>query len=312
MLALGVTLIGVGADADELEDVIEQLGHPSFVERQAASAQLRDIVDYNIASLYSYLENPELSAEQRYRVLAVAADKLINRPRGALGISMAQQGRALRQPVKIASLIDGMPASRVLKVGDCIRRIDATAIQSSEDLRGFVQSKLPGDVVLVTVDRPKVDDGGARLFDENEKMIYETVQVEMELGSVEQLDQNGTGNVNVAGVMENVLERVARTNERYGPVPVDIVISNREDLHAAIVGLTAGSTEVDQHPIIKRLLDDVRRIQLGGEEITNADHQRWQGWQTQLARQVTSTQTTPEQRDFLMNVIKRFNSLRPK
>ena len=201
-VVLGVACVSTGAIADDLGEVIEQLASPSFVDRQAASALLGEIIDHNIERLYSYLEDPTLTSEQRYRVLAVAADKLVNRPRGALGISMAPRAMAMRQPVEIQALIAGMPAAKVLRVGDRIRRIDNTSINGSEALRWFVQSKLPGDVVLVTIDRPRLDEDGLRIFDARNNMLYETTQVEMELGSVEQLDRSSPGRSTSAEVQE--------------------------------------------------------------------------------------------------------------
>lgn len=304
----------VMADDDEFMTeqmiaVIEQLENPSFEKREEATRRLAELIDFDVNVLFSFLEECDLSAEQRNRVLRVFTDKLINRPRGALGISMNPRSNPRNYAVEIIGLVSGMPAEKVLRVGDRIRRIDSTVVRQGEDLRWVVQSRMPGDKVLITLDRPKSDQNGLRIFNEKNEVIYELVQVELELGSVALLTESNGGNVGNS-VRADRIKRAQDATARFAPTPKLIIIQNRDDLHRAMLGSVPDDPEVDKHRVIRLMLHDLERIVKGEEPITTADEERWNSYQKQLALEVTHPDNTKERKDFLMKVFKRFLELK--
>ena len=291
--------------------VVEQLENPSFEKREEATRRLAELIDFDINLLTSFLKDPDLTAEQRNRLLRVFNDKLINRPRGALGISMNTRSNPRNYAVEIIGLVRGMPAEKVLRVGDRIRRIDSIVVRRGEDLSWVVQSRMPGDKVLITLDRPKSDQNGLRIFNEKNEVIYELVQIELELGSVAFLTESSSGNVGNR-VREDRIKQAQVATARFAPTPKLITILNRDDMHRAMLGSDPVDPEVDKHPIIRLMLQDLERIVKGQEPITAADEERWNKYQKQLALQVVHPDNTKKRRDFLRMVFERFLELNPR
>ena len=178
-------------------------------------------------------------------------------------------------------------------------------------MRWVVQSRMPGDKVLITIDRPKSDQKGLRLFNEKNKVIYELMQVELELGSVALLtESNGT---NVASrVRDERIKRAHDATARFAPTPKIITIQNRDDMHRAMLGSDPVDPEVDKHPIIRLMLQDLERIVKGEVPITTADEARWNRYQKQLALEVVHADNTKERKAFLRKVFERFLELKQR
>lgn len=298
-------------DGDQLRTVVRQLEHPSWAQREAATRKLSEIVDENVNALYVFLEDSRMSPEQRYRLLQVYGDKLINRPRGALGISMDPRPGRIGEGVTIIALVPGMPAEKVLSVGDRIRRIAGAPIHSMDDLRWAVQTKRPGDLVLLTIDRPKVDENGLRVFDANNELVYETMQVEFELGSLDELNEINGGRVDTTTILQQRQQQVAEAIEMFGPPVREIVVRNKEAMIQAMVDGPGQGTDVDDHPIIRAMLQDVERIVRGNRPITPTDIDRWNAFQRQLSLEYRQAGLSREEKAYLFKVIKRFLDLRP-
>ncbi len=180
---------------ETLELLVEQLDDPSYAARQAASARLLDRA-FSIEQIKQRLSRRDLSPEQRHRLLAVYSRRVLNTPRGALGITMTfARPAAAGQPgeVIVNNLLPGLPAERVLKRGDRIGRIDGSPLLSDTDLLRQVQSKRPGDEVVMTVRRLRRDDEGVPVVDEALQPVYEELTVRVALCSAELLDQFQTG-----------------------------------------------------------------------------------------------------------------------
>ena len=67
---------GDGAMTTQIVAVVEQLEDPSFEKREEATRRLGELIDFDVNLLSSFLEDSELSAEQRNRLLRVYHDKL--------------------------------------------------------------------------------------------------------------------------------------------------------------------------------------------------------------------------------------------
>jgi hypothetical protein len=177
-------------------------------------------------ALLRILDQDELAEEQRQRLMNVIARRILLRERGALGIRMntrvgfAEGGIA---GVEITQLIAGLPAERVLKVGDVITRIDERDIRVNTDLITHVQRMQPGEVIDVRVLRPRTLPAGQapgvdwiRL--EGDRW-FEPIEVEFALGSFEKLgDTAGVVNPET----QRRLEEVRRLRIQWDRAPVSL------------------------------------------------------------------------------------------
>ena len=155
-------------------DSVAELGSDIFAQREAASESLRiSSVSDNV--LMSILESDQLDHEQRHRLLRVMRWRVLYKPRGAVGIQMKPGTLG----IEITRVIPGLPAEKVLKVGDQIVKVNSTDVRANNDLIGVVQSMLPGTLIEMTIRRPDPDvEGGTE------------IRVEFPLGSYEKLDNN--------------------------------------------------------------------------------------------------------------------------
>lgn len=184
---------------EQIREHVDQLDAEAWPDREAAT---RALIDSPLADsqMYAAMEQLELSAEQRQRLMNVLHERIANAPRGALGIRMdvaarfANAPRANRlQAVTVIDLIAGMPAEQVLRVQDRITHIDDVPIASPDDLIVHIQGRRPGEQVELTVLRPRRDDRGAVVLDDAEQPITDTLELSIELGSVESLRDPVTG-----------------------------------------------------------------------------------------------------------------------
>ena len=179
-------LAGVRISAKVLADVAE-MDSRDYSHRQAASARLSQS-SVSAEEIFAVLVRGQLSDEQRERLLTVARDKVLSLPRGALGIQMVPSGSPAAG-VDVTRLLPGMPAQKVLKVGDRIEQIDGKPIGNSNDLVEIIQSKLPGERVKLSIARPVRDERGKPRFDERGDPIEERMEVQVDLTSAADLDK---------------------------------------------------------------------------------------------------------------------------
>ena len=168
----------------EIQRQVARLASDDFAEREDASRELRSspLPD---ELLVAVLEQDVLTAEQRNRMLRVVRWRVRDRPRGAVGIRMSTS----RKGVMVTELVPGLPAERVLKVGDQITRINDTEVRSNTGLVGVVQRLLPGTTITMTVLRPiTVKDGGPPANEQPDEEPEERIEVEFQLGSYAKLD----------------------------------------------------------------------------------------------------------------------------
>lgn len=150
---------------------VQGLSDSSFATREAASESLRrsSVPDEVFMAV---LDRENLQQEQRHRLLRVLQWRIQNRPRGAVGIRMSPG----RGGILINELVPGLPAEKVLRVGDTIVQINDMVVRENSDLVGVVQRLAPGTRIRMTVLRPH---GNA--------VKGERIEVEFELGSYSKL-----------------------------------------------------------------------------------------------------------------------------
>ncbi len=208
--AAGGRIRAVSADraVETVEHLLEQLDDPSYEARQEASARLSDRA-FSIEQIKQRLRR-DLSPEQRHRLLAVYSQRVLNSPRGALGIQMpAAQRAAPGQPVEVivGNLLPGLPAERVLKRGDRIDRIDGVPLLDSNDLITQIQNRRPGDEVVLTVRRLRRDDEGIPVVDEALQQVYEELTVRVALCSADLLDQFQAGSPRSPNIVQQARQK---------------------------------------------------------------------------------------------------------
>ena len=174
--------------------LVARLDHPCYREREAATQALQDGRD-NRRQLYAVLAREALSAEQRHRLLAVVRQRLLNTPRGALGIRMLFEQPDANQPggSVIMDLLPDLPAERVLQRGDRITHVDGNPLNAPNDLIRRVQARRPGDEVQLVVNRVRRDGDGRPLLNEARQPQYEVLAIDIVLASAELL-RDGAGN----------------------------------------------------------------------------------------------------------------------
>jgi len=207
----------------------ERLDDASFGAREEAMEALRD-AEVDVAQLCVLLAEETLSAEQRCRLMMILQRRLIFTPRGALGISMvARPGDP--GGVEVLDLVAGMPAQRLLQIGDRITHIDGHRLGSGDELIIVVQAKQPGEVANLTLMREKRDAQGRVLRNDDGRTAYEALQIAVELGSSAALANPNPALPLRRGPVEAA--RAAEMNEalrRYAPRPQHVDL---RDNHAA-------------------------------------------------------------------------------
>ena len=175
-----------------LETLVEQLRSPSWSIRDQATRALR-ANPFSNEQLLAAMRQFELDPEQRSRLLTILSRRILDAPSGAIGIRMNSVAGAL-DGVQVEAVIEGMPAAGLLKAGDLITEIDEKPVRRSTDLTAIVQSKLPGDLITVVLQRMRIDEDGEFLLDADGQIRRERVEVRFALGSIDTLDSDG-GNV---------------------------------------------------------------------------------------------------------------------
>lgn len=235
-------LEGVRADP-RVSGLVDQLGSASFAERDAAS---RALLDRAIADEQVWLQlvtrGDRLSAEAHARLIEVGRARIVDAPRGALGIQMAPRFGET-DGVTVTGLIPNMPARKVLRAGDRIVELDGQRIRVSTELSAIVQTKRPGDRIRVTVMRGERDELGRVKGGVDGRLVETRVELEMEVGAREDLERFGDGGMD-SPLVDTGRLRLAESMRQRFPGPVRVVRAER---------LPGERLEVDTHPEIVRL-----------------------------------------------------------
>jgi len=216
---LAAWALPAGADArsatrvDELEVLVAKLGSPHWREREQASEAILAIGDDSTDErIKARLSRQDLSTEQRHRLVDALCRRIVERPRGAIGITMDTFRRDGRG-VHVRDLVRGMPAADVLRVGDLIESINDEPIRDSEDLAGIVQELRPGTAIRLRVQRPVKDGNGRTRRNDAGETIAEPVELTITLGSMDQLEQRERQGGNGVRVQRFVLQDREREAE---------------------------------------------------------------------------------------------------
>jgi hypothetical protein len=160
--------------------------------------------------------------------VSILEQRIMLAPRGALGVRM--EGPLMRETgVRITGLVPGMPAERVLKVGDLIREVDGQPLLDRSDLIRAVQSMPPGLEVQLVVRRTMRDADGKVLVGDDGLERVEELKIKMRLGSTEDLDEKGDAQGAVANAMSPQRAiQVEEARRRFLPSPAKVDFPDRE------------------------------------------------------------------------------------
>lgn len=288
----------------ELRAYVTQLDDASFKAREEATQRLLDAATDKL-QLYALLAANDLSTEQRYRLVTVVREHLIKTPRGAIGISMnpVMVNPAGQVEIRVTELLPGLPAERVLQIGDRILQVDGMPLRAMEDLLVRVQSKRPGEKVHLSIRRAAVDEKGELVFDANNEVVYQALEVDLELGSADLL-KSIQGQPNRASPVEQSRQfEAAQASRRYAPHPRPIEVRAGAE---ALLGSGPESesepsavldqADLDRYPALRRLLLDRRRIALGEMAETRMLRESWKQQLAQLHEWSQRADLSDEQR----------------
>ncbi len=205
----------------EVRELVRKLGSPLFETREEASDALQAMRP-GIPQLCGLLGESDLSHEQRHRLLIVLKDRIITVPRAALGVSMARRAANVDRlgGIEVVDIVGGLPAEKILRIGDRITHINGRNLRSRNQLVVMVQSTEPGEEMRFTIRRTSHDAKGDLVLDEAGRIAFETLEVSVVLGSAERLLDPVTGQPPPEGAVERERQRQAEeAARRYAPEP---------------------------------------------------------------------------------------------
>ena len=203
-----------------LSRLVERLEDASYTGREEATERL--IEDgFDNAQIYAVLARRELSLEQRHRLLTIVCQRLLETPRGAVGIAFSPPpGPGHPFEIVVRDLLPDLPARHVLMIGDRITHVDGRPLQDGHHFIISVQSKKPGEPIRLTLNRAKRDENQERVRDEQGQLVYETLEVELQLGSTEKLrDADGNPPREEGPVVSSRKAEALQATLRFAPRP---------------------------------------------------------------------------------------------
>jgi len=213
----------------EMVRLARELDAELYPERAAARAAI-EARKPTPEELMAVLLRKDLGVEARHVLVGILRDRIMNAPRGALGIRMEGFGAA-GGGVRVSGLVAGMPAERVLKVGDLIREINGNVLGDRSDLVQVVQGLPPGAAVKVAVLRARRDEAGKPIIGPEGGEVLEELAFDLRLGSTEQLVDDQLGPNQPAVLSGAAIERQLTADaaaRRFLPEPTSVRIPARE------------------------------------------------------------------------------------
>ena len=206
--------------SEAVQALVARLSDPAFAERQKACEALLSpaIAD---AEIWALLDRGALDDEAHERLLRVAVRRVLEKPRGALGVRMGN-APAEHPGVLVQQTLPGLPADGVLKPGDVIETVDGRAVRNTLDLVDGLQTKVPGTEVAVTVLRTERDAQARPVVGPDGKPVTRRIDFRLPLGNANDLDRfdpaggraaPGLGNMNMA--LEQRREQAALLQRRF-------------------------------------------------------------------------------------------------
>lgn len=279
---------------------IDALDDPSWIRREEATERLKNL-EYDDDAIFILLQDTDRSHEQVYRLLQILRHRLLNRPKGAVGISMDTN---TGDDVVVLEVIPGMPAEKVLRPGDHLLAVDGVAVRDSDHFGDLVKAKRPGETVDITFVRAELDANGNPRRDERTGSIVYTEEPRTEampLGNLNQLGQTWIDR-HRDRQQRVILDAMFRFAPVYEFIPAPPGGSPQQP---------ALSGRVDDYPAIRSLRNQVQLINRGEMVITPELQREWRQTIEQLTELMSDRSLTADERFFVVQVIQRYIELIP-
>lgn len=154
-IALGAPFAAAQDQAD-VRTLIRDLGADTLAAREEATQRLAEI-EISLPALRTMgVDFESLSAEQRSRLDHVLLERFKRTPRAGLGVQYDPQ---FFQGVRLATVVDGFPASAVLQAGDIVSRVEGVDLntfmsqEAWQALRHQILSFHPGETMDMVIRR---------------------------------------------------------------------------------------------------------------------------------------------------------------
>ena len=146
--------------ADPVERLVEQLDAADLTVRTDAQQKIAAGGAMSLTQVESFLAQPGLSHEQRLRLEAAGRELFADEPRAGLGVRFGNPA-AVERGVPLAGVVDGFPASKVLRPGDIVLSINGQPLSNQTHMGALILSHLPGEALRVEIERPRLAPGDA-------------------------------------------------------------------------------------------------------------------------------------------------------
>jgi len=287
----------------DILELLGQLDDGEYAARERATEALITLPGDRKDEIYALLTRDDLSAEQRERLLTVVWERLVSRPRGALGIRMnGEQAADGAMDIVITELLPGLPAREVLREGDRITHIDGQRLTDTRDLLVLVQGKMPGENIMLTIKRRKRIDLAAARKEAAQAALFEVLKIELALGSAELLDQPGRVRA-ISEVADKRKEEAMKRLAQFALEPSPVVIEN-------VTAEPITESEIGQHPAIARMRHSCRRAADGRLNLTPGLRAQWLTTAGSLRREAERTNVSPRRAELNRRIYERFIELR--
>lgn len=290
----------------EVRSAIEALDSPSWEVREKATRELLES-RLELEDLYAALADPATSGERRQRLLGVTMERIVNSPRGALGVRM-ENGRDDGLGVRITATIPGMPAERHLEPDDIIVAIGGRAVNDRDDLVRTVQESAPGDAVRVEALRPSRDDRGKIVVGPDGQPVTRRIEVTFPLGSTRDLERTGDSGTTLMSmpVSAERIQLARLVRERWSARPPRVVLPSDRD---AASRLAQG--DVERHPEIQAVRRYREAVDAGLLVFDAAAAETLKATQRRLAALAEDPSLGDEERAWYAKVARRYLELIP-
>jgi hypothetical protein len=290
-----------------LQQLVDKLGSSEYAQREQATHELRER-EFDREQMYAVLAQQELNAEQRHRLLSVIIERLANTPRGAVGISMRWEGERLGQPgaIIVEQLIPGFDAAHVLELRDRIILVEGNPLFDTNDFGRLVQSMSPGDEVHLTVERVRRHENGGIVVNEDGSLAYDTLQLSVKLGSLEELKSGPGANRVVQPDGDAINSEIRWALGRFASPRRSIKVKG--EMPAPSLTQPAYSS-VDAHRDILELRAQIEDFENGMFEDLDVLRQVWNEKLDQLAIAAYQPNISDQEREERMSVMIRFREI---
>ena len=165
-----------------------------------------------------------------------------------------------------------------------------------------MQEKQPGDDVQLTVKRPKRDEEGRFITDEDGGTAYETFEATISLASAEELDQPTSRLVLESPVLIARRREALEAARRFMPEVEYVGVRN-------LPGSPVTADEIERHPLVQRILSQRRALSQFSVQPDEALREQWGEREEQLRELMQRPDLTDRQRQFHQRVHERYTSL---